>query len=178
MHQFLELVKTGVIIFDEESGHIIFRGEGGVIIPVRVLNYLFLSLLELGEKGEEIIRKIATIQINLAMKRYQKVFEIRPLEQSLLKILEMMSLFSESLGFGKLKFQIINENTVIFRINSILAKEYFLEFGKSTRCWDIYIGEIIKSFISLNLQKKVECKEVKCIAKGDEICEFIVKILE
>lgn len=177
MHVLLELIKRGVIVFDDEKGHIILRGEAGIILPVRTLNLLFKNLLETNqEEGKKLITMIAEKQITNAVRRYKEVFRIEKI--SLNDIMFNFLQFLEVLGIGKPQFTVVDEKTIIISLESILAKEYVLEYGKREQSWDLYIEKLLEFGFEKMLNRNVECKEVKCIAKGDEICEFILKIQE
>jgi len=175
MHALLELIKRGVVVFDDEKGYIILRGEAGIILPVRTLNFLFKNLLETNkEEGKKIITMIAEKQITNAIRRYKEVFGLEKV--SLNDIIFNFLQFLEILGVGKPQFTLVNEKTIIIRLESILAREYVLEYGKREESWDFYIEKLIEFGFEKMLDQKVECKETKCIAKGDETCEFIIKI--
>jgi len=175
MHALLELTKRGVVVFDDEKGHIILRGEAGIILPVRALNFLFKNLLEINqEEGKKLITMMAKKQITDAVKRYKEVFGIERI--SLNDIIFNFLPFLEVLGIGKPQSTIVDEKTIIVRLESVLAKEYVLEYGKREQNWDFYLEKLLEFGFEKMLNRKVECKEIKCIAKGDEICEFIIKI--
>ena len=50
-----------------------------------------------------------------------------------------------------------------------------MEYGKQEKPIDYYICGVWEEVFTIFLEKPVICEEVKCYAKGDDHCEFVVK---
>jgi predicted hydrocarbon binding protein len=55
------------------------------------------------------------------------------------------------------------------------AEEFQLEYGKQNSPIDYYFVGIMEAGIGAIAGKPMICEEVKCYAKGDDCCEFVVK---
>jgi predicted hydrocarbon binding protein len=93
------------------------------------------------------------------------------------KLLEFNSKQSEFVGLGKCKWIKIDfvNNIFILRMQSAMAKEYRRLFGLQKEPIDHLIRGITAAFIEELTGNKVLSIETRCIAKGDKLCEFVVK---
>lgn len=166
MSNFEKWLKEGKIIID--SGKIVILNATNILVPTRVLIYLFKLLEEKfgKEKSREIQIKMGEFQIAQALTRYKQLFEIEKIEKR--KYLEMGTSIAEMLGLGIWK---ISENLAIVENNPI-PTEYILMFEKSPEPIDYYLLGITRKVYESYFGKEVEVKETKCIACGDPYCEF------
>jgi predicted hydrocarbon binding protein len=171
---FLKLVREGKIEFTED-GKIIAFHEHIVQLPVRVLNKLFVVLREnLDEdKAKEIMKELGKFQIKQAFQRYVKIMGWKELPKD--KILEFGKLITTSLGLGKYEFKKRNNEYSLSIPKTPFAEEFTLEYGKENFPIDYYLSGIFEESFSRLLGKPMFCEEVKCYAKGDDCCEFVVK---
>ncbi len=79
-----------------------------------------------------------------------------------------------SVGFGKLKIMEIKADPpkAIFRIYDSFECELGLKSGKP---YSQLIRGMIAGYLSIFFNRRMKAKEVKCIAKGDPYCEFMVE---
>ncbi len=88
------------------------------------------------------------------------------------KFIESVQNFYAELGWGKFSVEENNENELVIRVeNSFIARGY----GNSEvpvchflRGYNAGLAEVLKG-------RDIDAEEVKCIAKGDECCEFVMK---
>lgn len=171
---FFKFVKEGKIEFTED-GKIIAFNEHIIQLPVRVLNKLLVLLKEnFGEdKAKEILKELGRFQIRQAIKRYIKIMGWREVPKE--RVLEFAKLVAISLGWGKYIIEKIGENYRLSITKTPFAEEFLLEYGKMPFHCDWYISGAIEMFFTIISNKSMVCEEVKCYAKGDDCCEFIVK---
>ena len=171
---FLRLVKEGKIEFTED-GKIIGFNEYAIFLPVRVLNKLFILLKEnFGEKkAQEILKELGRFQIKQAFQRYVKTLGWSHLPKD--KILEFGNNILTSLGLGNYQFRKLSGLFIVSTSKTPFAEEFILEYGKQKEPIDYYIMGMLEAGFTSLLGKPMICEEVKCYAKGDDCCEFIVK---
>jgi predicted hydrocarbon binding protein len=171
---FLKLVKEGKIEFTQD-GKIVAFNEHIVQLPVRVLNKMFILLKEnFGEdKAQEIMKELGRFHIKQAFQRYTKTLGWKELPKN--KIWEFITQITTSLGFGKYEFEKKNDFYKVSVNRTPLAEEFLLEYGKQEKPIDYYVVGILESMFYSLTGKPMICEEVKCYAKGDDCCEFVVK---
>lgn len=76
----------------------------------------------------------------------------------------------EIISMDEKKFEVRMRST-----KSPFAREYIQRFGKQKEPVDYILAGAMAGFFSRYFGKKVECKEVSCIAKGEVSCQFVVK---
>lgn len=172
-HPFLRFLKEGKIEFTKE-GFIIGFHEGAILLPTRVFNKLFLLLKKRFCKlMSKILKEIGKYQVEQAIKRYKKIWEIDKLPKE--KIWELLD-FLHLLGIGKVSMKEIDRNkSQIVIERTIFAHEYRLEYGISKIPIDFYVCGMLEKASEITFGGKYLCKEVKCFAKGDENCVFVIK---
>jgi len=171
---FLRLIKEGKIEFTED-GKVIGFNEYAIFLPVRFINRVFIILKEnFGEnKAKEILKELGKFQTKQAFQRYVKTLGWKELPKD--KLWEFGKQISTSLGLGKYEFRRMNDFYVISIAKTPFAEEFLLEYGKQEYSIDFYISGIFENALTFVLGKPMICEEVKCYAKGDECCEFVVK---
>lgn len=107
-HPFLKLLKDGKIEFTKE-GFIVPLHEGDILLPSRVFNKLLLLLLKEDPKfGIKILKEIGRYQVEQAVKRYMKIWQIHkmPTDDLIIKFIDMLTF----IGVGKPKIEEMNKN--------------------------------------------------------------------
>ena len=174
-HPFISLVKSGKIQFRE--GKIIGFNEYAVFLPVRVLNKLYVLLrTKLGEKEAiYFLREMGKFQIKQALKRYLRILEWKQLEKQ--KIIQFaFNFLTKTVGWGNYQLEKGKRGEFIIRTNkSPFAEEFLLEYSKQKNPIDHYIEGGWEQFFTSLMGKPMVCEEVKCYAKGDDCCEFVVR---
>ncbi|MEM5782488.1 MAG: 4-vinyl reductase [Candidatus Aenigmatarchaeota archaeon] len=171
---FLKWVKEGKIEFTKE-GTILAFNEHIIQIPVRVLNRLFILLKEnLGEnKAQEILKELGGFQVKQAFQRYIRIMGWKYVPKD--KIWEFVKNVLISLGLGKYTIEKTEEKYIFLISKSPFAEEFVVEYGNQKNPIDHYIAGGLEVFIKAITGKPMVCEEIKCYAKGDDCCEFIVK---
>ncbi|MDI6806489.1 MAG: 4-vinyl reductase [Candidatus Aenigmarchaeota archaeon] len=171
----MKLVKEGKIEFTKE-GKIIGFNEHAIFLPVRVMNKLYLLLREKisEENASEILKELGKYQVKQALTRYIKTLGWDEIEKQ--KAIEFSFKFlSPSLGLGVFKVFQEGEKILLSIDKTPFAEEFVLEYGKQQKSIDYYIAGLWEETFTRFLEKPMICEEVKCYAKGDECCEFVVK---
>jgi predicted hydrocarbon binding protein len=71
-----------------------------------------------------------------------------------------------------LKLENDKKQALVKMTGSTVATEYKNKYKKSTSSVDLIAAGILAGIFSYVFKKPVDCVEQKCIAKGDEFCEF------
>jgi predicted hydrocarbon binding protein len=170
----VKLIKEGKITFEE--GKMTALGEIGIILPVRVMNKLYFLLKEkLGKRGcHEILHQLGSYQIRQAISRYMKILGWSTVEKQ--KAFEFGFKFLTSfLGIGLFKVEKQENVFFISTSKTPFAEELILEYGKQSEPIDYYLCGMWEEVFTIFTGKPMICEEVKCYAKGDDCCEFVVK---
>ncbi len=174
---FGHLIETGQFVITED-GHAMLLGEFALLIPSRI----FLELHELLEKNlgrreaEKIIETLGEFQVEAALERYRKRFKINKIEREKLKDF-LFKLFN-IMGWGggtlnKISYE--KKYAEFIMTNSTLGKKYLIvNKRKSKYPIDFYIVGWLKKVFETLFGSKVKVIEIKCLAKGDQFCEFII----
>lgn len=170
---FIKLLQTGNIRL--EDGLIIIWSAHNFILPVRALLKLQQTLCKkYGMKtSEQILRGFGSYQVEDGLRHYSKLFDIN--KKSKEKIIDFCLKICELVGIGRFNIVSLNEQTsevVITSRNIPFPSEYKILYGKSKQPIDFYICGIWEQFFSMFFAKKMQCVETKCIACGDEFCQF------
>ncbi len=91
------------------------------------------------------------------------------------KFIEAVQNFYAELGWGRFIIEESNENELVVRVkNSFIARGY----GNSEasvchflRGYNAGLAEVLKG-------RSIDAEEVRCAAKGDEYCEFVMKYVD
>jgi predicted hydrocarbon binding protein len=76
-------------------------------------------------------------------------------------------------GLGEVKVvDITKESTILKLENNNFARLYTKEYGIQKQPVCHLLAGIFKNFIEKTSGKKVECKEISCIAMGNRVCTF------
>ena len=171
---FIHLIKEGKINFTED-GKIIGFNEYAIFLPVRAFNRLFILLKENFGKGKtrEILKELGKFQIRQAFQRYLKTMGWREVPKD--RIMEFAKRITLSLGLGKYEIRKMNETYRVSINKTPFAEEFLLEYGKQEEPIDFYLAGCWEQFFSSFTGKPMVCEEVKCYAKGDDCCEFVVR---
>jgi predicted hydrocarbon binding protein len=159
-----------------EKGLVVVAGERSVLIPPSFITMLHDKVIqEKGEKwrrifyeaGKKALEEIAPTYKMLVMIPRNSETSKKKLIQGLVEIWSWMSC-----GRPEVTKTDFKRNKFTFRLhNSVIAKPYI---GRGEMMCDYFAGVIAGGFSSL-LGVELKCKEVKCIAKGDEFCEFEIE---
>jgi len=174
---FKQLIESGQFFVDE-SGHLVVFNEFILLIPIiDVIKLRELLINEIGKKkANEIFVKIGEYQVEAAAKRYIKKFNFQNIDK--IKITKFTSEIINNLGWGRfeIKKMLFEEKraTAILR-NSAMAIKYKLLYKENSKePIDYWFAGILKKHFSVIFGKKIEVKEVKCMAMGDSHCEFVI----
>ncbi len=146
-----------------------------VFCPYKWLIFLQESMIkDIGlEKARKIFYDAGRLQGSFGVRLYKEKFNIVPDVNDFSFFVEQ----AKSTGYGEMKLIEKDYNNWLFKLEtkSPKAKEYLRVYGKKTYAVDWYLSGLIAGAASYLLNRKFEVEEVKCIAKGDDICQFKVK---
>ena len=91
------------------------------------------------------------------------------------KFIEAVVNFYAELGWGTFNIDDSNENELVIRIkNSFIARGYGnskVEVCHFLRGYNAGLAEVLKC-------RTIDAEEVRCAAKGDDCCEFVMKCID
>ena len=156
-----------------EKGLVVVAGERSVLIPPSFITMLQDRVMK--EKGEE-WREVFYQAGKKAMEQIAPTYKLlvmipRNSETSKKKLIRGVSEIWSWMSCGRTEVTKMDfkKNRFTFRLyDSIIAKQYI---GSGKMMCDYFAGVIVGGFGSV-LGTELKCREVKCIAHGDEFCEF------
>lgn len=162
-----ELLFSREISFEE--GSITMLKGRVVIIPIHVFAAIYKKLQKYNIDPDKFLYEIGKEEGVYWIGQIKGRYKMKPLE--MLK----WGLNSMSVGgWGRIetvKVDLLKRDTAIFRAyNSPFAKL----LGRTGKVSDPILTGFICGGGSVIYNKSLECKETKCIAKGDMFCEFLV----
>ncbi|VVB92513.1 V4R domain protein [uncultured archaeon] len=91
------------------------------------------------------------------------------------KFIEAAQNFYAELGWGKFNIEESDENELIVRLeNSFIARGY----GNSEVAVCHFLRGYNAGLAGVLKCKPIDAEEVKCVAKGDDCCEFVMKCVD
>ncbi|MCW1292941.1 MAG: 4-vinyl reductase [Candidatus Parvarchaeota archaeon] len=159
----MKMILTGNIKYD--NGHLLLMGRKGLLLNSRVLIAVIGYLMKYDKEalikaGEESIKPI--------------LMDYKERMVSKEKFLELVSNILKTSGLGDFEFRFQKDGVIIQSRNSTIPQTYIEMFGKSDEPVCYFSIGAFKAAISFIEGKNYNCKEVSCIAKGDEMCTFIL----
>ena len=91
--------------------------------------------------------------------------------------LEVSRNFFKASGLGSVEFRHIDvkKGKAIVRVYNSFECELFPNIGRPA---SQFIRGIVAGWISALLEKEVETRETKCLAKGDPFCEYVIRAVD
>ncbi|MFH0868832.1 MAG: 4-vinyl reductase [archaeon] len=152
--------------FNMEDGKIEFLGDRELLLPVGLVTefqafdvdktYIFAK--------KTCIAELARITARLGVKGPELVKNLTEIY--------------EAFGLGRIEikdFDVKNGRAIINIMDSPVARDYIRKNKSSKRETCNFIAGMLAGIGESIFGKSMEAKEVKCIAKGDNVCQFIVK---
>jgi len=157
-----------------EKGLVVVAGERSVLIPPSFITILQDRVMQ--EKGER-WRKVFYEAGRKAMENLAPTYKLLMLiprnSASKKKLIEELVEIWSWMSCGRPEVTKIDlkNNHFVFRVyGSTIAKQYL---GRGEMVCDYLAGMVAGGFGSV-INESLKCKEVRCIANGDEFCEFEV----
>ncbi len=175
---FKQLIETGQFSITED-GHALLFGEFVILMPSGVFLQM-VSLLEKEtskKKAHDILMKLGEFQLEAAVKRYEKRYDIQSADKR--KIITFLFDILNILGWGTVEIEELSFDKRTVRVivkNGVLGEKYRMMYGKKNKePVDFYLAGWLRRTFELIFGQKMNIKETKCIAKGDKYCEFLIK---
>jgi predicted hydrocarbon binding protein len=158
-----------------EKGLVVIAGERSILIPPSFITLLQDRVMQ--EKGEA-WRKIFYRAGEKAMENLAPTYKLLMLiprnSASKKKLIEELVEIWSWMSCGRPEVTKIDlkSNHFIFRVyGSTIAKQYL---GRGEMMCD-YLAGMVAGGLGSMIGESLKCREVKCIANGDEFCEFELK---
>ena len=175
---FMHYIETGQIDFSE--GHLKLFDQSMVMFPTTTYVNFHKKLVALGEKGRRLIYDIGWEQIKAVFSVFEKQYKITEMDRE--RFTNLFAPTIKTCGWGDVKIEQMKfekgEETIYVIANNPFAQLYKKIHGQQEKGVDDYLLGLFAGGTYSLCGKKVSAKETKCIAKGDQRCEFIVKIIE
>ncbi|MEM1658025.1 MAG: V4R domain-containing protein [Candidatus Jordarchaeales archaeon] len=160
----------------DESGALSFKGRRFVFVPGVLFSISLMgALVERYSKMLEPVRRRALVNYGRKLAEKMEALGAKGVLEYYLSLEYLM-------GFGRNELIEFGESQVVFRVYSSLYGEetgaYFKMRGvqPSATCSSGYVAEgILNYFAEKDGKPLFTSEEVKCKAKGDEYCEFVLK---
>jgi len=142
-------------------------------IEIFELKYFLLplqSLVDLQQKIQDktVMEDLGYFISNSIIDHFKKKYAM---DES--KIVDIWTKLFDLSGFGKLEIVSLNEKEGVFQIkNNNFAKIYASKHGQQKEPVCHIIRGVLKNVYERTQGKKVECKELQCIAAGKNVCTF------
>lgn len=159
----MKMLLTGNIKYD--NGHLLLMGRKGLLLNSRVLVDAMGYLMKY---DKEALIKVGEESIRPLLEDYKERMVSKE------KFFELISNILKTSGLGDFEFRFQKDGVIIHSRNSTIPETYVEMFGKSDTPVCYFSVGAAKAAISFIEGKNYDCKEVSCIAKGDEMCTFIL----
>jgi predicted hydrocarbon binding protein len=162
-----ELIFSREISFEE--GTITMLKGRVVIIPIHIFVSIYKNLQKNNIDADKFLYEVGKEDGIYWIGKIKKTYSM--------KQLDMLKWGLNSMtvgGWGKIetvKVDFTTRNIAIFRAHDSAFSQLL---GRTGKVSDPILAGFISGGGSVIYDKSLDCKEVKCISKGDMICEFIV----
>jgi len=154
------------LIFDSEEGGLFFKEVRYLLVRPETLAALQKAAeKEFGEKASQILYQSGYEGGSLSSKRYREVFGFSDKE-----IIHFMVEMGPQIGWGRFELERFDGNKIL--IVRVYHSPFAEAYGPSSKPVCHMIRGVLGGMGSLVFGKKIESKEVSCLAKGDEYCRF------
>lgn len=135
---------------------------------------LYEALIKEWQKAHGDLASIFLYHIGLMVGAHAFEDHVRTIgERDVNKLISLAEALFRNVGFGIMKLYV---NTTLKEAKVIVRNSFECELFKgSDKPRSNFIRGFIAGWCSKLLEKEVNAKEISCIAKGDEYCEFIVR---
>jgi predicted hydrocarbon binding protein len=154
-----------------QNGVIDFLGLRMFFIPSEASPLLTKMLIEKYdyEAGYNLTRSLGEGLANVLFKNFTNLFKFNNLEEGVAFYTRIATL----MGLGQFSIQQYNPENGVIRIR-IENSPVCTRFKNSGKEMGAFMEGVIQGTMGIYFGPKSNCKEVKCVAKGDEYCEYLV----
>lgn len=154
-----------------QDGVIELLGIRMLFFPAEVLPQISKTLFDRYgyEAGYELVRSLGKEFAQKTFREFADVFKVTSVEEAA----SFYAQISTLMGFGEVIISEFNleKGVVGLRMPNSAICTYLKNLGKNTGA---FAEGVITGVAELFLGPKSKCEEVKCLAKGDEYCEYLV----
>lgn len=157
--------------FNEDRGAISFKGVRYLLIRPETLAEFQKALEErLGEETQEFLYRAGFTGGHLSTKKYKETFGYGDHE-----IVQFMMTMGGQIGWGK--FQVEAFNPEAKKVILTVACSPFAEaYGKSTQPVCHMTRGVMAGMAQTLFNEDVGAAETHCLAKGDDLCRFLIEV--
>ena len=175
-----ELNLQNALTFDPQHGIVKLGSSRMVVSGTEAMGALFQELINIGDlmAAQVVMRRFG--EVNGHERARTVKAELQPADKMEWLAFGPTLHAWEGVGLPKLAKLAYDPDVEQFELlvefrNSYLAEQFLRVMGKANEpvCWQLagYIGGYCSEVFDLNLL----CRETKCVARGDDHCEFLVK---
>lgn len=160
-----------------QNGRLTLWNNPFLFIPMSSFAILQKGIIDLmGYEGENLLYWLGRLQGRNSSEVFIKRFGYKPSEENFKYFIDGSIL----VGMGDIHLVELNipKIATLECVNSPLAITYLDKFGKSKNSMDHYMRGILSGGSEPLVKFKIDCNEVKCIAKGDKKCVYELKKVE
>lgn len=154
--------------FRPESGELLFKGVRYLLIRPETIMQLQKEVeAALGEDASDVIARGGFEGGSLSTKAYKEKYGLSNEE-----VVDYMCDMGSSIGWGKFQLVELNDEGLIVEVhNSPFSEKY----GPSESGVCHLVRGVLAGLGKTVLESEVESNEEKCVAKGDDVCRFVVR---
>ena len=169
----VEIVKPKPAAYDIMHFPVLHGEERAVVMPISLLRNLF-------EEVEKILTPsgFAAVFYNAGKRSgenfaryYRKKFNPKTKEE----LAELLFSCVKAIGWGQIKTHSLDLKRIYGRIRSVDNIEAATRKNKGTEPICHWTRGFLAGYLSATTGKDVEVREVKCMGKGDDFCEFEIE---
>ncbi len=153
--------------FDAEKGGFFYKGVRYLLIrPETLATFQKAVERETGERASNLLYESGFTGGNLSAKRYRELFGFTD-EETVRFMMEM----GTQLGWGRFELKVLDRDRRVLVVH-VYHSPFAESYGPSVKPVCHIIRGVVGGVSSLIFDKKIEPKEVSCLAKGENFCKF------
>ncbi len=155
------------IQFNPEKGGLFFKEIRYLLMrPETFVSFQKAIEKELGDKASQILYQSGFHGGSLSSKNYQESLKLSGRE-----IIHFMVEMGPQIGWGRFELERFDSRSKILIVR-VYHSAFAEGYGPSSKAVCHMIRGVLGGMASVVFGKKIESKEVSCLAKGDKYCRF------
>ncbi|MBU2561195.1 MAG: 4-vinyl reductase [Nanoarchaeota archaeon] len=177
----LDKVRRFNAIKHDDKGRIMMWGITGILMP-NFSRVIFQEYLKKTVGKEECMKVLYThgkLQSYFTFRFISKKYGYKEKLKDKVRLLHFNMGQGALVGMGRCEIKRIDRHNRVFIgvSNSSLAEEYKMSIGIKDEAVDHFLRGCFAAYVEAVTGEEMFCVEKKCIAKGDKLCEFVIKPL-
>ncbi|MFH1751901.1 MAG: 4-vinyl reductase [archaeon] len=157
-----------------KDGEISLLKNPALLLPVNVVCSMIHELIQEDNYAVAYHMIYSGTKLGVISYSHELVKNFHLKKQELMKIFLQIAALA---GYGKIDVKNVDyklKRAIIHATESPVAQTYVKEYGRSKFFVDVINAGFFAGVFSILFEENVDCIELKCIARGDSECEFIV----